>query len=62
MSTNRLMAIAESGVVLAACENAMRRNDLNKEDLFPFATTVPPGVAEVVLKDEAGWSCIKGGQ
>jgi len=59
---DRLRSDAESGVVLAACENTMRRKNVKKEDLFPFATTVPSGVAEVVLKEEAGWSYIKGGQ
>ena len=57
----RLSKISESGVVLAACENTMRRKNVKKEDLLPFATTVPSGVAEVVLKQEAGWAYLKGG-
>jgi len=66
MATNdtlkdRLKAVADSGVVLAACENTMRRKNVKKEDLLPFSTTVPSGVAEVVLKQEAHWSYLKGG-
>ena len=29
------------------------------EDLFPFASTVDSGVAELVRKQEAGWAYIK---
>ena len=57
----RLQQASNLGVVLAACENTMRRKNVKKEDLFPFATTVPSGVTEVVLKQEAGWSYLKGG-
>jgi uncharacterized protein len=57
----RLEGISKTGVVFAACENTMRRKSVKKEDLFPFTTTVPSGVAEVVLKQEANWSYIKGG-
>lgn len=57
----RLQQVASSGVTLAACENTMRRKNVKKEDLLPFTTTVPSGVTEVVLKQEAGWSYIKGG-
>jgi intracellular sulfur oxidation DsrE/DsrF family protein len=58
---DRLKQISDSGIVFAACENTMRRKNVKKEDLLPFATTVPSGVTEVVLKQEAGWSYIKGG-
>lgn len=58
---DRLKQDSDSGVILAACENTMRRRNVKKEDLLPFATTVPSGVAEVVLKQEAGWSYLKGG-
>ena len=57
----RLKQIADTGVVLAACENTMRRKNVTKEDLLPFAATVPSGVTEVVLKQESGWSYLKGG-
>jgi len=57
----RLQLISAAGVRFSACENTMRRLNLNKEDLAPFATTVDSGVAEVVRKQEAGWSYIKSG-
>lgn len=59
--TSRLQALASSGVVLAACENTMRRKGVQRSDLLPFATTVESGVAEVVRKQEQGWSYVKSG-
>ena|SRR6185437_8618375 len=54
----RLKKLTEDGVTLAACQNAMRRHNLKSEDLFPFATEVDSGVAEVARKQEAGWAYI----
>jgi intracellular sulfur oxidation DsrE/DsrF family protein len=39
----------------------MRKQNLTKEQLLPFAVTVDSGVAEVVRKQEAGWAYLKGG-
>ena len=57
----RLQAIAGSMACFAACENTMQRMQVTREDLMPFATIVDSGVAEVVRKQEAGWSYIKSG-
>lgn len=57
----RLQLVSDAGVGFASCENTMRRMNLKREDLMPFATTVDSGVAEVVRKQEAGWSYIKSG-
>ena len=57
----RLQADHDHGVVFAACENTMKKQNITKEQLMPIATTVDSGVAEVVRKQEAGWSYIKGG-
>jgi intracellular sulfur oxidation DsrE/DsrF family protein len=37
----------------------MRRKGVSKDQLVPFATTTDSGAAEVVRKQEAGWSYIK---
>lgn len=58
---DRLNKLTHSGVVLAACENTMRSKHIKKENLLSFVTTVDSGVAQVVRKQEAGWSYIKGG-
>lgn len=57
----RLQSISKADMRFAACENAMRGMNVSKEDLLPFATTVDSGVAEVVRKQETGWSYIKSG-
>lgn len=57
----RLQSISAAGVGFSVCENTMRRLKLKKEDLALFARTVDSGVAEVVRRQEAGWSYIKSG-
>jgi intracellular sulfur oxidation DsrE/DsrF family protein len=54
-----LKRFSDQGVKLAACRNSMRDRNLTAEDLFPFATTVDSGVAELVRKQEAGWAYVK---
>ncbi len=53
--------LAKTGVSFIACENSMRKYHILKADLVIEATTVPSGVAEVVIKQEAGWSYLKAG-
>ena len=59
---DRLKDAYDKGVILAACQNSMRAAKVTTEDLFPFAAQVDSGVAELVRKQEAGWSYIKGGE
>ncbi len=58
----RLQHLANIGVVFAACNNTMRRSGLTRDDMFPFVTVVDSGVAEVVRKQEEGWSYVKVGR
>jgi intracellular sulfur oxidation DsrE/DsrF family protein len=58
----RMKQAIGSGVVLAACQNSMRARKVTTEDLFPFASQVDSGVAELVRKQEAGWSYIRAGE
>jgi uncharacterized protein len=51
----------KKGVALVVCENTMRQRNVSKDMLLPFAGTVPTGVGEVILKQEKGWSYLKGG-
>ena len=57
----RMQAEHEAGVVFAACENTMKKQNVTKDQLMPFVITVDSGVAEVVRKQEAGWAYLKGG-
>lgn len=43
----RLKKLADDGVTLAACQNAMKLMNVKTEDLFPFTTQVDSGVAEL---------------
>lgn len=54
----RLKQLADSGVTLAACQNAMRFFNVKTEDMFSFAAQVDSGVAELARKQEAGWAYI----
>ncbi|MBK5278282.1 MAG: DsrE family protein [Bacteroidia bacterium] len=57
-------AVAEwsaQGVIFGACNNTMRRQKINKEQLLPSAQVVPSAMIELTLKQEAGWAYVKGG-
>jgi intracellular sulfur oxidation DsrE/DsrF family protein len=54
----RLKNLVDHGVTLSACRNSMGAMNLKTADLFPFASQVSAGVAEVVRKEEAGWAYI----
>jgi intracellular sulfur oxidation DsrE/DsrF family protein len=58
----RMANLAAGGVSFAACENTMRRAGVGKEELLPFASTVDSGVAQLVRRQESGWSYLKPGQ
>lgn len=59
--SERMKQNANRGVVFAACENTMKRQHVKKEELVAFAKTVDSGVAEIVRKQEAGWSYVRSG-
>ena len=60
-ASERMKKLADAGVVFAACENTMKRQKVSKDQLLPFVVTVDSGVAEIVRKQELGWSYIKSG-
>ena len=58
---NEVMELSKTNVQFSACENSMRKHHIDKSELLSIANTVPSGVAEVILKQEAGWSYLKAG-
>jgi len=50
----------KEGVIFVACENTMHKKNITKEQLIEGAGTVPMGIGEIILKQEQGWSYIKG--
>lgn len=49
------------GVIFSACNNTMKRRNIKKEELLNSAQVVPSAMIELTLKQEAGWSYVKGG-
>ena len=53
--------LTKKGVVFNACENTMNKYGIRKDMLISSASSVPSGVAELVMKQEEGWSYLKTG-
>ena len=58
---NEVNELSKSNVQFIACENSMRKYHIDKNEILTIAKTVPSGVAELILKQEAGWSYLKAG-
>lgn len=48
-------------IKMVVCENTMKQKKVTKDQLLPFIQTVPMAIAEIVLKQEQGWSYLKAG-
>ena len=55
----KIAELAASGVLFKACENTIRERKIDRITILMQAGMVPSGVAEVVLKQEAGWAYLK---
>lgn len=58
----RLQTLQAKGVKFVVCENTLKNRKISK-DAFPeiLVEYIPAGIAEIVEKQEQGWSYIKGG-
>lgn len=56
---SKIAELAASGVLFKACENTIRERKIDRSTILQQSGTVPSGVAEVVLKQEAGWAYLK---
>ena len=56
-----VIEMSKTNVQFLACENSMRKYHIDKSELLTIANTIPSGVAELILKQEAGWSYLKAG-
>lgn len=52
--------LAAKGILFVACENTMKQKGIKPKDLLEGVSTVPMGIAEIVMKQEQGWPYIKG--
>ncbi len=55
----KIAELAATGVLFKACENTIRERKIDRSTILTQVGTVPSGVAEVVLKQEAGWAYLK---
>ena len=58
---SEIESMTKLGVVFNACENTMNKYGIRKDMLIPVVGSVPSGVAELVIKQEEGWSYLKTG-
>jgi intracellular sulfur oxidation DsrE/DsrF family protein len=54
-------SMTKLGVIFKACENTMNKYGIRKDMLISSVNSVPSGVAELVMKQEEGWSYLKTG-
>ena len=53
--------LKKAGVRFVVCQNTMNQRNIKADELIQEAEIVPAGIAEIVEKQEQGWSYIKGG-
>ncbi len=56
---SEISELSRIGVDFAVCSNSMRSRNVSKEELYPFAVVVDAALAEIIRKQEEGWSFIK---
>jgi intracellular sulfur oxidation DsrE/DsrF family protein len=56
-----IKALKAKGVRFVVCENTLKNQKVTKEQLITEVEYIPVGIAEIVEKQEQGWTYIKGG-
>jgi intracellular sulfur oxidation DsrE/DsrF family protein len=56
---NRVIDAGAGGVRLIACENTMKAQKLQRDDMLDGVAYVPAGVAEITLRQKQGWAYIR---
>jgi hypothetical protein len=57
----KIAGLKRMGVLFFVCENTLKTRNISKELIIPEAGFVPSGVAEIIMKQEQGWSYLKAG-
>lgn len=57
----RVKFVKEKGVIIAACNNSLKRLKIDPSQLMPEVTVVPSAVVELIVKQSEGWSYLKAG-
>ena len=56
---NRIVEAVDSGVQVMACQNTMRNQKLNKEDMNGKVGYVPSGVVEIIQRQQQGYAYLR---
>lgn len=56
---NRINQLNLTDVTFVGCEFTMKQRNLTKDDLVPFAKTVPFGLVEIIKKQQEEWLYVK---
>ena len=59
VSNSRVSDAIKAGVQIAACENTMRNQKLERADMHPNVSYVPAGVTEIVQRQRDGWAYLR---
>jgi intracellular sulfur oxidation DsrE/DsrF family protein len=57
----QIASLFKKGVVFAACNNSLKKRNIEPGRVIPEAIVVPVAILEIVKKQELGWSYIKAG-
>ncbi|MDP2031710.1 MAG: DsrE family protein [Thiobacillus sp.] len=57
--TNRVVEAVDSGTQVMACQNTMRSQKLNKEDMNSKVGYVPSGVVEIIQRQQQGYAYLR---
>ncbi len=56
---NRIHKMNLTDVSFVGCEFTMSQKNIKRDDLVPFATTVPYGLVEIIQKQKENWNYVK---
>jgi intracellular sulfur oxidation DsrE/DsrF family protein len=57
----KIRQFRQMGIEFIACENTMKERQIPRESILPDAGFVKMGIAEIVRRQEQGWTYIKAG-
>lgn len=56
---SNLQKLAEKGVKLLVCKNALEANNLSESDVLAFCQVIPSAVAHLIVRQSEGWSYLR---
>lgn len=57
--STRIQKMNLANVTFVGCEFTMKQRNVSKDDLVPFAKTVPFGLVEIIKKQQEDWLYVK---